>query len=59
MVTFYDKYSTPEFYEIAKSLTNSLFVQRKTQSEFVQMPSAQMEFTPLPSENVESKHILK
>ena len=30
MVTFYDKYSTPEFCEIAKSLTNSLFVQRKT-----------------------------
>jgi hypothetical protein len=28
-------------------------------SEIVQMPSAQMEFTPLPSENVESKHILK
>ncbi len=49
MVTFYDKYSTPEFCEIAKSLTNSLFVQRKTKSEFVQMPSAQMEFTPLPS----------
>ena len=42
MVTFYDKYSTPEFSEIAKSLTNSLFVQRKTKSEFVQMPSAQM-----------------
>ena len=42
MVTFYDKYSTPEFSEIAKSLSNSLFVQRKTQSEFVQMPSAQM-----------------
>ena len=62
MVTFYDKYSTPEFSEIAKSLTNSLFVQRKTKSEFVQMPSAQMadseivqmpsaqmEFAPLPS----------
>ena len=62
MVTFYDKYSTPEFCEIAKSLTNSLFVQHKTQSEFVQMPSAQienseivqmpsaqMELAPLPS----------
>lgn len=62
MVAFYDKYSTQEFYEIAKSLTNSLFVQHKTQSEFVQMPSAQiagqgivqmpsaqLEFTPLPS----------
>ena len=62
MVTFYDKYSTPEFCEIAKSLANSLFVQRKTKSEFVQMPSAQMadseivqmpsaqmEFAPLPS----------
>ncbi|MBR0195781.1 MAG: hypothetical protein IJQ32_06055 [Paludibacteraceae bacterium] len=62
MVTFYDKYSTPEFCEIAKSLTNSLFVQHKTQSEIVQMPSAQienleimqmpsaqMEFAPLPS----------
>ena len=53
---------SPEFCEIAKSLTNSLFVQRKTKSEFVQMPSAQMadseivqmpsaqmEFAPLPS----------
>lgn len=62
MVTFYDKYSTPEFCEIAKSLSNSLFVQRKTKSEFVQMPSAQMAdseivqmpsaqmvFTPLPA----------
>jgi len=62
MVTFYDKYSTPEFCEIAKSLTNSLFVQHKTQSEImqmpsaqmarpeiVQMPSAQMVFTPLPT----------
>ena len=62
MVTFYDNYSTPEFSEIAKSLSNSLFVQRKTKSEFVQMssaqmadseivqmPSAQMEFAPLPS----------
>ena len=62
MVTFYDKYSTPEFCEIAQSLTNSLFVQHKTQSEIVQMPSAQienleimqmpsaqMEFAPLPS----------
>ena len=44
----YDKYSTPEFCEIAQSLTNSLFVQHKTQSEIVQMPSAQMEFAPLP-----------
>ena len=52
MVTFYDKYSTPEFCEIAKSLTNSLFVQRKTQSEFVQMSSAQMadsEIVQMPS----------
>ena len=49
MVTFYDKYSTPEFCEIAQSLTNSLFVQHKTQSEIVQMPSAQIEFAPLPS----------
>ena len=49
MVIFYDKYSTPEFCKITKSLTNSLFVQHKTQSGIVQMPSAQMEFAPLPS----------
>ena len=56
MVTFYDKYSTPEFSEIAKSLTNSLFVQRKTKSEFVQMPSAQMadsEIVQMPSAQME------
>ena len=56
MVTFYDKYSTLEFCEIAKSLTNSLFVQRKTTSEFVQMPSAQMadsEFVQMPSAQME------
>lgn len=62
MVAFYDKYSTPEFQEVIKSLNNSVFIQKKTQSEFVQMPSAQMEgpgivqissaqitFTPLPA----------
>ena len=56
MVTFYDKYSTPEFSEIAKSLTNSLFVQRKAKSEFVQMPSAQMadsEIVQMPSAQIE------
>lgn len=62
MVEFYDKYSTPEFQKIIQSLSNSLFIQQKTQSEIVQMPSAQiarqeivqmpsaqMVFTPLPS----------
>ncbi|MBQ7631508.1 MAG: hypothetical protein IJS82_01950 [Paludibacteraceae bacterium] len=43
MVEFYDKYSTPEFQEIIQSLSNSIFIQQKTQSEFVQMPSAQIE----------------
>ena len=61
MVEFYEKYSTPEFQEIIKSLSNSIFIQQKTQSEIVQMPSAQIArpeimqmpsaqitFTPLP-----------
>ena len=42
MVGFYDKYSTTEFQEIIQSLSNSLFLQKKTQSEIVQMPSAQL-----------------
>lgn len=42
MVEFYEKYSTPEFQEIIQSLSNSIFIQQKTQSEFVQMPSAQI-----------------
>lgn len=62
MVEFFDKYSTPEFQEIIQSLGNSIFLQQKTQSEIVQMPSAQMtgpqivqmpsaqiHFTPLPA----------
>ena len=62
MVEFFDRYSTPEFFEIVNSLTNSVFVNRQMPSEFVQMPSAQIErpqimqmpsaqivFTPLPS----------
>ena len=62
MVEFYEKYSTPEFQEIIKSLSQSVFIQKKTQSEIVQMPSAQIArpeimqmpsaqitFTPLPA----------
>ena len=62
MVGFYEKYSTPEFQEIIQSLCNSIFIRKKTQSEIVQMPSAQftrpeimqmpsaqITFTPLPS----------
>ena len=49
MVEFYEKYSTPEFQEIIKSLSQSVFIQKKTQSEIVQMPSAQITFTPLPA----------
>lgn len=61
MVEFYEKYSTPEFQEIIKSLSQSVFIQKKTQPEIVQMlsaqiarpeimqmPSAQINFTPLP-----------
>ena len=62
MVEFYEKYSTPEFQEVIQSLSNSIFIQQKTQSEIVQMPSAQIArpeimqmpsaqitFTPLPA----------
>ena len=42
MVEFYEKYSTPEFQEIIKSLSQSVFIQKKMQPEIVQIPSAQI-----------------
>lgn len=42
MVEFYEKYSTSEFQEIIKSLSQSVFIQKKMQPEIVQMPSAQI-----------------
>ena len=55
MVEFYDKYSTPEFQEIIRSLSDSIFIQQKTQSEIVQMPSAQIarpEIVQMPSAQI-------
>lgn len=62
MVEFYEKYSTSEFQEIIQSLSQSVFIKKKTQFEIVQMPSAQIvrpeimqmpsaqiTFTPLPT----------
>ena len=49
MVEFFEKYSTPEFQEIVKSLSNSTFVHDKVQSAIMQMPSAQMTYTSLSS----------